>query len=416
MRVLIWQPVYVLGGGLHVLRRMAEAFSRHAAVDSVTLAINRKYGASAIESLATCRHLRTVRIDAGDPLWPHADSHDVAYVPWPHGTPHLAAPIPKVCVYQDTILLDAIGSHATRDFLEGMTRGLRETIEFYDHMIVTSNYTRRRVLETVGSLFADRVSVLPLMATEAVDPAVPSSPAVRAALPWGVRPPFFVYPGNASEHKNHETLLQALSRRRRRDVPVAFCGYGTEQIGAAGLAEQPHVNRINRLIRDRGLVAGKDFHSLGYVDDATASTLLQAAAGLVMPTRAEGMGLPIHEAIDSRVPVICSDIEVLREHYDARSNAIRWVDPECPSDIAAALDHVADHADELRSVAAANRACGRTWDDIATTTVAVMRQAMDGFSTPPPGSSPPVTDRRRWFGSGKFRGPKRFLKKIGLLR
>ncbi len=416
MRVLIWQPVYVLGGGLHVLRRMAEAFSRHAAVDSVTLAINRKYGASAIESLATCRHLRTVRIDAGDPLWPHADSHDVAYVPWPHGTPHLAAPIPKVCVYQDTILLDAIGSHATRDFLEGMTRGLRETIEFYDHMIVTSNYTRRRVLETVGSLFADRVSVLPLMATETVDPAAPSSPAVRTALPWGVRPPFFVYPGNASEHKNHETLLQALSRRRRRDVPVAFCGYGTEQIGASGLAEQAHINRINRLIRDRGLVAGKDFVSLGYVDDATASSLLQAAAGLVMPTRAEGMGLPIHEAIDSRVPVICSDIEVLREHYDARSNAIRWVDPECPSDIAAALDHVADHADELRSVAAANRGCGRTWDDIATTTVAVLRQAMDGFSTPPAGSSPPVTDRRRWFGSGKFRGPKRFLKKIGFLR
>ena len=416
MRVLVWQPVYVLGGGLHVLRRMVEAFSRHAAVDSVTLTVNRKYSSSALESLVPCRNLKIARIDAGDPLWPHADSHDVAYVPWPHGTPHLAAPIPKVCVYQDTILLDAIGSHATRDFLEGMARGLRETIEFYDQMIVTSNFTRRRVLETVGSLFADRVSVLPLMATEPVGPSAPNASAAGAALPWGVRPPFFVYPGNASEHKNHETLLQALSRRRRRDVPVVFCGYGTEQIGAAGLAEQPHVNRINRLIRDRGLVAGKDFVSLGYVNDATASTLLQAAAGLVMPTRAEGMGLPIHEAIESKVPVICSDIEVLREHYDARSDAIRWVDPECPSDIAAALDHVADHAEELRSMAAANRGCGRTWDDIATATIAVLRHAIDGFSTPPQGSTPTVTASRRWFGSGKFRGPKRFLKKIGVLR
>lgn len=413
MRVLVWQPVYVLGGGLHVLRRMAEAFSRHPAVDSLTLAVNRKYPASALESLATSQKLRIVRIDIGDPLWPHADSHDVAYVPWPHGTPHLAAPIPKVCVYQDTILLDAIGSHATRDFLEGMARGLRETIEFYDQMIVTSNYTRRRVLETVGSLFADRVSVLPLMAT---DPADGSEPTRPPALPWGVRPPFFVYPGNASEHKNHETLLQALSRRRRRDVPVVLCGYGTEQIGAAGLAEQAHVNRINRMIRDRGLVAGKDFVSLGYVDDATASSLLQAAAGLVMPTRAEGMGLPIHEAIDAGVPVICSDIEVLREHYDSRSDAIRWIDPECPSEIAAALDHVADHADELRSTAASNRGCGRTWDEIATVTVAMLRHAIDGFTSPPQGSAPAVASRRRWFGSAKFRGPKRFLKKIGLLR
>lgn len=416
MRVLVWQPVYVLGGGLQVLRRMTEAFSRHPAIDSVTLAVNRKYAASATESLATCRNLKIVRIDVGEPIWPHADSHDVAYVPWPHGTPHLAAPIPKVCVYQDTILLDAIGSHATRDFLESMARGLRETIEFYDQMIVTSNYTRRRVLETVGSLWADRVSVLPLMATEPVDPSVRSKPAAPASLPWGVRPPFFVYPGNASEHKNHETLLQALSRRRRRDLPVVFCGYGTEQIGAAGLAEQPHINRINRLIRDRGLVAGKDFVSLGYVDDATASSLVQAAAGLVMPTRAEGMGLPIHEAIDSKMPAICSDIEVLREHYDARSDAIRWVDPECPADIAAALDHVADHADELRSVAVANRGCGQTWDDIATATVATLRHAIDGFSNPPAGPAPTATTRRRWLGNGKFRGPKRFLKKIGLLR
>jgi glycosyltransferase involved in cell wall biosynthesis len=416
MRILVWQPVYVLGGGLHVLRRMAEAFSRHPAVDALTLAVNKKYAASSLESLATCRNLKIVRIDVGDPLWPHADNHDVAYVPWPHGTPHLAAPIPKVCVYQDTILLDAIGSHATREFLEGMVRGLRETIEFYDQMIVTSNYTRRRVLETVGSLFADRVSVLPLMATESRDESAPNLHTGSSALPWGVRPPFFVYPGNASEHKNHETLLQALSRRRRRDVPVVFCGYGTEQIGAASLAEQPHVNRINRMIRDRGLVAGKDFVSLGYVDDATASSLLQAAVGLVMPTRAEGMGLPIHEAIDASVPVICSDIEVLREHYDARSDAIRWVDPECPSDIAAALDHVADHADELRSTAAANRGCGRTWDDIATATVATLRHAIDGFTSPPQGSAPVVTARRRWFGSGKFRGPKRFLKKIGFLR
>lgn len=416
MRVLVWQPVYVLGGGLQVLRRMVEAFSGHPAVDTITLAVNKKYSASALETLATCRRLKIVRIDTGDPLWPHADSHDVAFVPWPHGTPCLPAPLPKVCVYQDTILLDAIGSHATRDFLENMAQGLRETVEFYDHTIVTSGYTRRRVMETVGSLLADRLSVLPLMATEPKETSGAAPPAGAAALPWGVRPPFFVYPGNASEHKNHETLLQAIARRRRRDVPIVFCGYGTELIGSTRLAEQPHINRINRLIRDRGLVAGKDFISLGYVDDDTARTLLHAAVALVMPTRAEGMGLPIHEAIDAGVPVICSDIEVLREHYDARSDAILWVDPECPADLAAALDHVAEHADEHRLKATSNRGCGQTWGDIAASTVAILRQAIDEFTAPSPGVMPTVTSRGRWFGSGKFRGPKRFLKKIGLLR
>ncbi len=417
MKLLIWQPVYVLGGGLHVLRQMVDAFSRQDALDSITLAVNRKYSASSLEPLVAGRRLSILRIDEGEPLWPHATGHDAAYVPWPHGTQQFPASLPKVCVFQDTILLDAIGSHATREFLEGMTRGLRETIEFYDHVIVTSNYTRRRILETVGSIFAERISVIPHMATEPEAASGVRPPEVSLApLPWGVRPPYFVYPGNASEHKNHETLLQALRRRRRRDVPVVFYGYGSEQIGAAGLAEQAHVNRINRLIRDRGLVAWRDFISLGYVDDATAASLLRSATGLVMPTRAEGMGLPIHEAINAGVPVICSDIEVLREHYNARSSAIRWVDPECPADIAAALDHVCDHADELRSTAASNLGCGQTWDDIAARTVAILRDAVDGYPPQPQGVVSAMKPRRRWFGNGKFRGPKRFLQKIGLLR
>jgi len=163
MKVLVWQPVYVLGGGLHVLRRMVDSFSRQAAVDSITLAVNRKYPASSFAPIAGCPRLRIIRIDVGDPLWPHAEGHDVAYAPWPHGTPQAPAPLPKVCVFQDTILLDALGGHATREFLEGMAGGLRETIEFYDHVIVTSSYTRRRVLETVGSNCADRISVLPLI-------------------------------------------------------------------------------------------------------------------------------------------------------------------------------------------------------------------------------------------------------------
>ena len=235
-----------------------------------------------------------------------------------------------------------------------------------------------------------------------------------AVLPWRVRPPFLLYPANASEHKNHETLLLALARRRRRDVPVLFCGYGTEQIGGTGLVEQAHLNRINRLIRDRGLVAGRDFRSLGYVDDPTATALLRQATAVVMPTRAEGMGLPIHEAIDAKVPVVASDIEVLREHYDGRSRAIRWIDPECPADIAAALDDACDRAEELRAVAAENVGCGRTWDDVAAATVAILREVVTDYDPrSESGAAVPLPARRRWLGTGRFRGLRRFLKRFG---
>lgn len=416
MRLLVWQPVYVLGGGLEVLRRMVAALGRQPDVESITLAVNRRYSAAALAPLTAGRGLAIVRIDADAALVAHAPGHDAAWIPWPHGTPPSPAALPKVCVFQDTILLDALGGHATREFLEGMARGLRDAVADHDRVIVTSNYTRRRMLEIVGSDHAERIAVVPHMATEPRDDeaAAAGSPPAPSPLPWGVRPPYLLYPANASEHKNHETLLLALARRRRRDVPVLFCGYGTEQIGAAGLVEQAHLNRINRLIRDRGLVAGRDFRSLGYVDDATAAALLRQATALVMPTRAEGMGLPIHEAIDAGVPVVASDIEVLREHYDGRSRAIRWIDPECPAEIAAALDDACDRAEELRAAAAENVGCGRTWDDVAAATVAILREVVADYDPrAASGAAGSTPARRRWLGTGRFRGVRRFLKRFG---
>ncbi len=394
MRVLVWHPVYVLGGGFEVLRRVCPALAAQAGIESVTVAVNREYPAAMLAPLAEAG-LALRRIDVGEPLARHADGHDVAWVPWPHGTPQTPAAIPKVCVFQDTILLDAYGGHTTGDFIESMERAVRETVDYYDHTILTSRYTRSRMLELSGPTFADRLHVLPHMASP-VEPL----PAVDRVESTGRQSPprqkldlpgdYFVYPANVSEHKNHITLLAAVSKRRRREPPIVFYGHRTELIGSNDLVEDPYVNRINRLIVQRGLTPGRDFLSLGYVDDATATGLLRGAAAVVMPTRAEGMGLPIHEAIDARVPVVCSDIEVLREHYADRSRAILWVDPECPTEIAMALDEVLDHAADWRVRAAANRGCGSSWDDVAAATKAVLSAAL--------------CRRRRYFKSGIFGG------------
>lgn len=413
MKVLVWQPVYVLGGGLHVLRRMAAALARHPAVDTLTLAVNRDYRSDAFTETLGSGRIRLVRIDSSEPLARHAADHDVAYVPWPHGIPAAAADIPRVCVFQDTILLDAYGGHSSKQFLEGLVRSVVETVQQHSHVIVTSQYSRRRMLETVGSVHADAISVIPLIATEPEPAAAP--------LPRGVRPPYFLYPANAAEHKNHLPLLLALAKRRHRDVPLVVCGYGTEQIGAAPLLENAYLNRVNKLIRDRGLLAGRDFINLGFVTDPTAAALLRSAAGLVMPTRAEGMGLPIHDAIEARVPVVCSDIEVLREHYDERSTAIRWIDPECPGEIAAALDELAEEPAAWRAKAAHNRGSGCTWDDLADQTAAVLREAIAAHRPVSAAEASSAAEaraalRQRWFGTGRFRGPRRFFAKLGLCR
>ena len=80
MKLLVWQPVYVLGGGLEVLRRMVAALGRHPAIDSITLAANRRYPNAALAPLALGRRVRIVRVDVGTPLEAHAAGHDVALV------------------------------------------------------------------------------------------------------------------------------------------------------------------------------------------------------------------------------------------------------------------------------------------------------------------------------------------------
>jgi glycosyltransferase involved in cell wall biosynthesis len=166
----------------------------------------------------------------------------------------------------------------------------------------------------------------------------------------------------------------ALSKRKRKDISLTLCGYGSELVGSTQVTPNPYLNRLNKTISDRGLKQDVDYRALGYVDDASSEELMDQAMGLIMPTRAEGMGLPIHEALERGLPVIASDLPVLREHFGSRSDAILWVDPECPSEIAAAWDELCNRHKELSSTAESNRSCGVTWSDLADKTFQILQQ------------------------------------------
>ena len=51
----------------------------------------------------------------------------------------------------------------------------------------------------------------------------------------------------------------------------------------------------------------------GHACDGELAALLAGARALLLPTLAEGFGIPVIEALAAGVPVLCSDIAVLRE-------------------------------------------------------------------------------------------------------
>ena len=66
------------------------------------------------------------------------------------------------------------------------------------------------------------------------------------------------------------------------------------------------------LARERGLTADQ-VRTLGRVSDEELAVLLRDATVLIMPSRAEGFGLPVAEALAVGTPVVCSDIPALAE-------------------------------------------------------------------------------------------------------
>ncbi|WP_239806863.1 glycosyltransferase family 4 protein [Croceicoccus hydrothermalis] len=115
----------------------------------------------------------------------------------------------------------------------------------------------------------------------------------------------FLCVGTIESRKNHLLLLDLWERLRARFgtaaphlIVVGRFGHGGEAFRRS-LAMSGH--------------AGGHITILEHCDDARLATLMRNARAILMPTLAEGFGLPMAEALAQGVPVIASDLPALRE-------------------------------------------------------------------------------------------------------
>jgi glycosyltransferase involved in cell wall biosynthesis len=100
-------------------------------------------------------------------------------------------------------------------------------------------------------------------------------------------------------HKNQRQLVEALPYLPA-DVVVLLAG--THELSSEALG--PLARRLG--VADR-------LRAPGYLPDADVEALWRMAAGAAFPTRAEGFGLPVLEAMRRGVPVACSELAVFHE-------------------------------------------------------------------------------------------------------
>ncbi len=157
----------------------------------------------------------------------------------------------------------------------------------------------------------------------------PPRPSQFIALDIAALQPFVLFVGAGEERKGFDTLVEAmvLLHEEYPDLKLVVTSW---------------------LDEDYDVPDEVYLEELGHVDDDTLAALYRACALLAFPSRHEGFGLPVLEAMSYGAPVVASNAAAVPE---AGGDAAAYVAPGDPKVLAAAMARVlGDHtyAQDLR--------------------------------------------------------------------
>jgi glycosyltransferase involved in cell wall biosynthesis len=177
----------------------------------------------------------------------------------------------------------------------------RRSARAASHVLTVSEFSRGEIAAAYGIAPA-RITVAPHGAPSLFTSA-DSSP--RLPLPPGVSAPFLLHVGDLHERRNLEVAFEALAGVRRNAIVSS-----RPSLVLAGV-DRGVGDRLRTIAAARGI--GDAVVFAGSVSDQTLRALYAAAAALVYPSRYEGFGLPVLEAMASGTPVLASRCASLPE-------------------------------------------------------------------------------------------------------
>lgn len=216
-----------------------------------------------------------------------------------------------------------------------------------DAIVVPTRAVAHELAEHVD--FGDKITVIGLGVSADLDlPADADARAEKMNLPEE----YLLSVATLEPRKGLDVLLTALANPMAPKHQLLIVG----QPGWGGIEPMAEAKRLGLGV-DRVRV-------LGRLSDADLAVALRRATVLVAPSRAEGFGIPVLEAMSVGVPVVHSDAPALVE---VGGGATIVVPREQPRLLAEALRGVVEDPSLQRSLAAAGMARARdfTWDEAA---------------------------------------------------
>jgi alpha-1,3-rhamnosyl/mannosyltransferase len=215
--------------------------------------------------------------------------------------------------------------------------------------IVTDSEFSKAELLRVLHLPQERITAIPL----GIGTPLPVRPVQLNVAAFGR---FALFVGENDPRKGLDTLNEAVAQLESEGLTVPL-------VVAGSPSAPPGASTVSR--------ARPAVHMLGHVDDATLAALYRGCAVFVYPSRYEGFGLPVLEAMSYGAPVVASRAAAIPE---AGGDAALYVPPGDAAALADALRRVCrdrELADGMRERGYA-RAREMSWRRTAERTLNVL--------------------------------------------
>ena len=244
--------------------------------------------------------------------------------------------------------------------LDGFARALTHRIRDCAAVITPSQSSADDAVAVLG-LDRGRITVIPHGVTPLFTDVAGAGDLELRRLAGVTTSPYVLWTGSLRHHdprKDVDALVDALARVRNPALRLVL-------VGAGG----PELQRLARRAEDAGVTL---LHG-GRCEDRVLAALYRGAGAVAIPSRHEGFGLPMLEAMACGAPVVASAAGNLTQ---LGADAALLVPPGDVAALSGALRTVLDDpavAGRLRG-AGVRRAAGYTWRRTAEQTIAVYQR------------------------------------------
>jgi len=249
------------------------------------------------------------------------------------------------------------------------SRWLPFSVRFADHIIADSEHTRQDIVRLL-KIDPARLTVIPLAAGPQYRPIAQADTLQVVRRKHHLPERFILFVSTLEPRKGIDTLLDAYAALvpLASDIPLVITGqhgWYTEQIFAQ--------------VKQLGLETRVIF--TGYVPDEDLPAFYNCATALAFPSRYEGFGLTVLEAMACGTPVVCSNSSSLPEVAD---DAALLTPPDDPAALTQALLRVLSDESlwQRLHVQGLRQAARFSWDNTARQTLAVYEQVLTRSGRP----------------------------------